>query len=311
MYACSPHWNDDWISIQDAEKILTQLKDSIQASPHGPDKVGINSGLHLTGGEPFLNFNLLLKLTEMIKDYKIPSTFVETNCFWCGNDKETREKLSQLKDAGLNGILISVNPFILEQVPYERTERAIKISKEIFRENVMIYQELYEQIFKMLKIKNTLFFEDFMRLAPDSLRYVELIPMGRATYELAFLYKKSPAKEFFGMSCKNELTRDWHVHVDNYCNYMTGYCGGISLGDARDLNPLLNDLKLEEKPILQALFSDLQDLYRIGVNQFGYEEIDKGYVSKCHLCIDIRRHIVQQTDEFKELSPRQLYDFIE
>jgi len=54
--------------------------------------------------------------------------------------------------------------------------------------------------------------------------------MGRAPYKLGYLYKKYPAKKFFNEYCKEELTRDWHVHVDNYGNYMVGYCGGISLG---------------------------------------------------------------------------------
>ncbi|MEM2685430.1 MAG: hypothetical protein QXH61_08350 [Candidatus Nezhaarchaeales archaeon] len=29
--------------------------------------------------------------------------------------------------------------------------------------------------------------------------------------------------------------------------------------------------------------------------------------SKCHPCIDIRRHIAQQTDRFKELKPKEFY----
>jgi hypothetical protein len=72
----------------------------------------------------------------MAQDLNIPSTFVETNCFWCIEDKTTKEKLMHLKDAGLKGLLISVNPFITEKVPFERTERAIRIGKEVFGESI-------------------------------------------------------------------------------------------------------------------------------------------------------------------------------
>ncbi len=101
--------------------------------------MSLNHGLHFTGGEPFLNYPLLLKAVEMAEELGIPSTFVETNCFWCKNDDVTREKLTGLKKAGLKGILISVNPFYAEYVPFERTDRCIQVSQEVFGTNVMVY----------------------------------------------------------------------------------------------------------------------------------------------------------------------------
>jgi len=38
-----------------------------------------------------------------------------------------------------------------------------------------------------------------------------------------------------------------------------------------------------------------------------YKELSGGYVSKCHLCLDIRRHIAEQTSEFEELRPIEFY----
>jgi len=311
MYACSPGWKADWLSERDVEKILNQLADKIKPSPFGQDEVGINYGLHFTGGEPFLNFDLLLKIVEMANGYGIPSTFVETNCFWCIDDKTTREKLEQLKKAGLHGILISVNPFILEQVPFERTERAARIGKEIFGKNVMIYQGFFCHQFKGFNIRGTLPFEEYLQKAGyESLYQIELLPMGRAVYKLGNLYKKFPARQFFGESCREELTRNWHIHIDNYCNYMTGYCGGISLGDARDLDSL-REIVLDGKPILEALVTDLKELYEFGVEEIGYMELSEGYISKCHLCLDIRKCLAKQTDEFEELRPREFYFHLE
>ena len=212
---------------------------------------------------------------------------------------------------GLHGILISVNPFIPEQVPFERTKRAAKIGKEIFSKSVIIYQGFFYHQFKGFNIKNCLSFEEYLqKVGHESLYQIELLPMGRVAYKLAHLYKKYPAKTFFGESCKEELTRNWHIHIDNYCNYVTGYCGGISLGDARDLDSL-HEIGLDKKPILETLVTDLKKLYEFGIEEFGYKELSEGYISKCHFCVDIRKCLAKQTDEFEELRPREFYSHLE
>jgi hypothetical protein len=307
MYACSPKWRADWPTERSIELILRKLASSIKPSPNGCENVSLNHGLHFTGGEPFLNFQLLLKAVMIADELRIPSIFVETNCFWCVDDEQVREKFTALKQAGLKGILVSVNPFILEQVPFERTQRAIKIGREIFGGNTMIYQETYYHRFKSLRISDTLTLDQYLERDAWALRFSELLPMGRACYRLKHFFAKYPAKAFFDESCISELTRSWHVHVDNYFNYVAGYCGGISLGDARDLDALTSGVDLQDKPVLNSLVESLGRLYEFAVREFNYREREEGYVSKCHLCVDIRRHIVEQTDEFKELQPRELY----
>ena len=312
MYACSPRCKADWISLSDAEKVLAQLHEAFKkTSPINKPQLGVNLGLHFTGGEPFLNFNLLIDLVKMARRIGFSSTFVETNCFWSVDDNVTEEKLVQLKTAGLHGMLVSVNPFILEYVPFERTLRTINVSEKVFGGNVIVYQEFFHRQFRSLKISGTLSFEDYQRKAGvQGLRYVELIPMGRACYKLGHLYMKQPADSFFEESCIEELTRPWHIHVDNYCNYMTGYCGGISLGDARNLNQICQGIELDEYPVIAMLVSDkgIGKLFQFSVEEFGYKELKDGYVSKCHLCLDMRKHISEQTNEFKELRPKEFYN---
>ena len=38
----------------------------------------------------------------------------------------------------------------------------------------------------------------------------------------------------------------------------------------------------------------------------GYPVSSDGYISKCHLCLDIRKHLSAR-DEFEELAPKELY----
>ena len=305
MYACSPRWEGDWISEEDAERILAQLSAKLRGKYPYPGRIGVNYGIHFTGGEPFLNFELLLKVTEIANRLEIPCTFVETNCFWCRDDETTEEKLMRLRDAGLDGILISANPFIVEQIPFERIERAAEISEGIFEGNVIIYQRFFYDQFRNLGLKGTLPFEKYLQKAGySSLYYIELLPMGRVPYRLGHLYRKYPARHFFGESCRQELIRDWHIHIDNYCNLIPGYCAGISLGDARHLDAICQGIDLDELPVLKALLTDLEELHKLG-KQFDYEERE-GYISKCHLCLDIRRHLVQH-GEFEELRPKEFY----
>ncbi|MGB9727445.1 MAG: radical SAM protein [Nitrososphaeria archaeon] len=308
MYASSPNWPADWMSSNQLEYIISKLSETIIQSPLGPRNVGVNVGLHFTGGEPFLNFSLLSEAVKVAKKYNIPSMFVETNCFWCTCDEIVRERFKELKGYGLNGVLVSVNPFLLEHVPFERTERAINIGYEVFQKNLMVYQEYYRMLFKKLNIKATLSFKEFLeRVDLTWAYYIELLPMGRKVYKLSMLFKKYPAKYFFGRSCYHEITRNWHIHIDNYGNYIPGYCGGMSLGNVKDYETIFDGIILDELPIIKALITDIRLLYNIGVKEFDYKESREGYISKCHLCVDIRKHIVEKGGELTELKPIEFY----
>ncbi len=309
LYACSPRWPADWLSIEAAERALAGLAASMRGRYPPDAPVGVNEGLHFTGGEPFLNFELLVELVRIASGLGIPGIFVETNSFWCVNDRLTRERLRELRAVGLRGILISVNPFLLEHVPFERTKRVVRVAMEIFGpRGVLVYQGIFFREFSRLGIEGTLPFEEYLRIG-YGLAYGELLLNGRAVYKLAYLFPKYPARRFFGFSCRGDLLRDWHVHVDNYCNFVPGFCAGLSLGDARDLEGIRAGSGPGRYRVLRALLTDLGELYRLGI-EHGYREREEGYVSKCHLCLDIRRHLARCGD-FPELAPRAFYEHLE
>ena len=307
MYACSPKWTADWLAEDDAHRILSQFADRLHDKRVLASRVSLNHSIHFTGGEPFLNYDLLLKLTEMASQLGIPSTFVETNCFWCRDDNTTRERLLRLKEAGLEGILISANPFVVEQVPFQRTERAVRIARQVFGDGVMVYQAFFYNQFKRLGVAQIMPFEEYLRRAGHGLQRAELLPNGRVPFKLSALFAKHPANRFFRESCRRELLRDWHIHIDNYGNYIPGYCAGISLGDARD-SDLFRGIDLDQLLVVKALLTNMRELYDLAVG-LGYKERD-GYVSKCHLCADIRRQLVSH-GHFPELAPQAFYDRLE
>lgn len=311
MYACSPKWSADWISREDLHLILNGLTGKIQPSPYGPDHMSLNHGLHFTGGEPFLNFELLCDAVEMAEALGIPSTFVETNCYWASSNEVAREKLFLLKSKGLKGIMISVNPFYLEYVPFERTELASLVSREVFGRNVMVYQVEYYRKFKRHGIKGTLPFDEYLRLewGEEFARTTEFFIMGRAAYTIGAydLFPRYSANLLLDEPCRPPFLRNWHNHFDNYGNYVPGYCGGITLGDCRKLDRLLEvGIDPEEKPVLACLVrNDFQGLLKLA-GELGYREDTEGYLSKCHLCVDIRRKLAERND-YRELEPKAFY----
>jgi hypothetical protein len=313
MYACSPKWNADWISREDLEELLSLLAGRIMPSPWGAHTISLNHGLHFTGGEPFLNFPLLVKAVEVAEELGIPSTFVETNCSWCLNDEVTRERMNLLAAAGLAGILISVNPFYAEYVPFERTERCIRISQQVFGRNVVVYQLAYYKRFRQLGIQERISLEDYMELTKDGrlVEQVELFLMGRAARRLREFYPAYPARRFFGTPCRPPFLRNWHNHFDNYGNFLPGYCGGISLGQWRNLDTLAEEgIDLDTHPVLRFLIAeDVRGLLQFA-QDLGYQESPEGYLSKCDLCLDLRRHLVSEGD-FEELCPREFYAHLE
>jgi len=309
MYACSPTWAGDWIRVEQLERFLPQLAQVIAPSPYGPQYMSLNHGLHFSGGEPFMNFKLLLKAVEMAETLKIPSTFVETNCYWCKTDQLTTERLRSLREKGLKGIMISVNPFYAEYVPFERTDRCIRISQEVFGQNVMVYQLEYYHRFKHLGISGRLSIDEYLKLAGEQslTERVELFLMGRAAQKLKGLYPGYPAKRFMSAPCQPDFLRSWHNHFDNYGNFMPGYCGGISLGSWFELDRLVKEgVDLKNRPVLKYLIKeDMKGLLNFA-KDIGYQDLSQGYVSKCHLCLDIRKYLVSISD-YEELRPREFY----
>ena len=176
----------------------------------------------------------------------------------------------------------------------------------------MVYQMEYYRQFKQLGITDKISIEDYLKRAPGEAlsENVELFLMGRATEKLKTLYPGYPARSFFEVFCQPPIIRNWHNHFDNYGHFMPGFCGGISLGSWYDLDRIvLEGIDLENRPILQYLINDdMKGLLHFSIDR-GYEEQKDGYISKCHLCLDIRKHL-SASDIFEELKPIEFYEQI-
>jgi len=175
---------------------------------------------------------------------------------------------------------------------------------------VMVYQLEYYHLFKKLGITGRLSIDKYLKLIREESisNRVELFLMGRAAERLKELYPGYPAKRVFNTPCQPGFLRSWHNHFDNYGNFMPGYCGGISLGSWFDLDGLLKaGIDLKNRPVLNYLVKkDMQGLFKFALDS-GYHELNEGYVSKCHLCLDVRKYLVSIGD-YVELQPREFYE---
>ena len=305
LYASSPTWKE-WISEEDAERIFFELK------KHGRYLTGI----HIAGGEPMLRPDLAVSVVKTAMRLGIPLDYIETNAFWCWDDEKTTETFQKLKEAGLPAVLISASPFHAEFVPMERVNRAVRIGRKVFgNRGILIFTNYFYQQLQNIETKHPLPFEDYIEAIGSeraSLAFAteySLIPNGRAATQLVDLYQRRPAVQFFGETCENELSSPHHIHIDLYGNYIAGLCAGISLGDAKNLDALISGIDLSHKPVLRNLVeAGVEGLFQWAVEEYGYIEDVMGYMAKCHLCLDIRRHLIATGTHFSELVPKPFYE---
>lgn len=294
-------------------------EEDLERTLQGVKKIWKNPrGIHLAGGEATLNFDLLLHGVTYATKLGMPIEYVETNAAWCTDRKKAEEYLKRLKEAGLHCLLISCSPFHAGAVPLKRTHLAVDAAIEVFG--------IYGVIIYMPHCMREIAAFDTEKPVPIQ-RYIDaygpertgtmlwqgygLIPGGRSGFELGCLTKRVPAKTFQGLNCVGEIMLSRHAHFDLYGNYIPSFCGGLSLGQTNDLASFVKEYDINDTPIIKRLVEGGPfALAEWASEEYDFKEDVEGYVGKCHLCVDVRRHIVERTKEFNELSPIDFYKYL-
>ncbi len=303
LYACGPRW-EGWMTVDDLERAL-------DAAEMWRDFVQI----HLTGGEPFLNFDLLVEATRRVAERGFPQ-FVETNAYWCKDKATGLERFRILHDAGMNAVLISCSPFQSERIPLRRVLYAIESALEVFGpRGVMVYQTQCINWVAEFSVDEPVPLEAYIeRYGPDGagrlfwLKY-NLIPGGRSGFTLGHLTARHPPEAFEGENCEHELLHPHHSHFDLYGNHISWFCGGLSVGRWDELEQTVKEFS-EGKfppPVDVLVREGPFGLYKIARDKYGFTPSPDGYVGKCHLCVDVRRHLAK-TGHFPALRPEGFYE---
>jgi hypothetical protein len=273
--------------------------------------------VHITGGEPFLKFPLLLHAVETATGLGIPN-YLETNAGWCVREELVEERFIALRDAGLGAVLISCSPFHAESIPLERTFLAIRKALEIFgQRGVILYLSEWLEEMKSFDQGGTTALDEYVKAyGPQRAGRLfwegyGLISGGRSGYRLGHLINGRQAVEFQGENCRRELLYAHHSHFDLYGNYISGFCGGLTIGSWHHLPELLDHFRSSSYPELISILLDRgpYGLFTFAQDAYGYEPLEGGFAGKCHLCVDARRYLVEHGD-FPELKPREFYERI-
>ncbi len=83
-----------------------------------------------TGGEPFLEYRLLLSLVEYASGKGLYTEAV-TNCSWAEDQRLAMDKLWPLVGAGLTAINMSVDDFHQEHIPLDRVRHCFQAAKTL------------------------------------------------------------------------------------------------------------------------------------------------------------------------------------
>lgn len=304
LYNCGPGWEKQAMSSQ----TLGEALEAVTAWSPPPQ-------VHFTGGEPFLHFPLLLEGVELAAKLGIPR-YVETAASWCTDQDEARERFLALKEAGLQAVLVSCSPFHAERILPIRAFRAIEAAMEVFGPNqVTVYLPEFVRVVQLFDVERTtplsryeerFTLEDARRILWEG---YGIISGGRSGYELGHLVARKPEAAFAHADCTVDILYAHHSHFDLYGNYISGFCGGLSIGDWHDLPRLLAEFQAGRYPsLIQVLIeTGPYGLFEMARERLGYQALPGGYAGKCHLCVDVRRHLAA-TGGFGELRPARFYD---
>ncbi len=298
---CSPR-GGTWLTAEAAIAIWESLA---QVSPHG-------WRIHLTGGEPFGRFELLLQVGRLARQKNLALESIETNAFWADNDYEIIDRLEALDEAGMDRLAISADPYHQQFVPIERVRRLATLAKEVLgSQRVRVRWEDWlaegRDTFDLSDDDRLKLFQEYASGKRDRL-------IGRAARGLERNLPKFPPEVFDGDNCVEKLLRGRHVHIAPTGEVWPATCIGICLG---------NVLKEPARTIWERLesgwaqMSILGPLCRCGpvglmdeAIKTGYVPRSEGYAGKCQLCYDLRLHFLRKNVQpwRNELGPASVYD---
>jgi len=271
--------------------------------------LGCNS-VHIGGGEPFLNPDALDDIVRIADNEKIKIEYIETNSSWYSDKNSAVKILRSLKNSGVNTILISISPFHNEHIPFYKTKGVIEACRETgltvfpwvqeFIPDLNSFDEKYTHSLIEYQRK---FGSDYVKNIPQ--RYwIHLGGRALKTFkkELPVISPEDILK--FSKPCY-ELSDTSHFHFDLYGNYIPGLCSGLSI-DAVDIGMPLMSGKYQIINVLHK--KGIKGLYNFAKDDFGFEP-EEAYLSKCHLCNDIRCYLVtKKRIDAGELAPVEYYN---
>ncbi|MBM3500116.1 MAG: radical SAM protein [Armatimonadetes bacterium] len=277
---------------------------SVEAAvEYGLDFAALGRAVLIAGGEALLYSDHILRMAGALSAAGVPVAFVESNGSWCTSDGLTRRRLSLLREAGVQGMYFSVDCFHQEFAPAERVYRGISLSWELFgRENV-----LPSELSPARALEAEREARDPRSRRRAALSHVHFI--GRAAVDLAPLAPPVSLAELLTQDCAADLDVDSlrEIQVDPYGFVRPDWCPGVNLGNTAThrLVDLCRTEHVRQTPVLSEIAGRGPAALLPLAERFCITP-QPAYASKCHLCFDLRRQLVEHMP--LEFGPRQVYE---
>lgn len=302
LYGCSPRWEKVYIDIETTRKNLETVKE-----------LGCSS-IHVGGGEPFLNLEGLKAVIGAAGEMDVDIEYVETNSSWFKDSDSTCRILDELKELGLSTLLVSISPFHNEYIPFYKVKGVMEQCRKAGISVFPWIREFYREI-DAFDDKATHTMAEYEKRFGR--KYLRNIPSrywihfgGRAVRTFGNVFERKDHKAILSSAAGNcrELLDVSHFHLDLYGNYIPGLCSGLSI-KREDLGAVISK---KTYPILSTLYeSGIYGLFKLAESDSGFAP-SRRYLSKCDLCLDIRRYLVTEKGiESHELQPKQFYEDME
>ncbi len=296
MYCSSPKAGKDFISADTADRISEKLSCE-----------GVGS-MHIGGGEPFLNFDSLCGLLRSMQKHHIGVDYIETNAFWCRDEKTVRERLTVINNLGVRTVMVSIDPFHIEYIPLNRPLLLVRLLDEVGMD-YFIWQEKFIKRLSLLD-HTRVYTESELKMhlgnnyIEETAREYGLGLNGRALIMACKLYKRKRAETFLKSGSCSGLLDGQHCHIDLFENYIPSGCPGISVA-ADDY--FAGNISSEKYPVVTCLLKGgVGELYKYAAGH-GFEPSDSGYATKCELCFFMRAYL-HKTRPSCDIAPDCFYN---
>jgi pyruvate-formate lyase-activating enzyme len=276
----------------------------------------------LFGGEPFILLDDLAEMIAAVRCHTTGRPLVFTNGYWAYNENVARQKLSRLREAGLDYILFSVDAFHSAFVPVARAALGIRVARELGFATIEIDNQwvlspdldiptnaatrrMMETLAEMVDLSGVEVVASrthptgrAAECLPEILRAAGKMPQGLCEAEGLCL-----APYYLGEDLRQPYAVE--VHPDGEVDL----CAGISLGNARrtPLADLLMGYDYTKHSVIHTIVESGPIALLAEAERAGYQR-RPGYVDQCHLCYEVRSFLRTIDGMAQYLAPAAVYD---
>jgi hypothetical protein len=257
--------------------------------------------VHLTGGEPFLDWDHLVEVLKVCHQGRLgPVDAIETNGFWATEEDLVRERVRCLDELGVERLKISCDPFHQEFIPIEQVRRLTSIAREILGPAKV--QVRWEQYLNLDSMDGSM--EAFLR----SMKERPCRFTGRAAGDLAQAMASRTPEDLRSLDCSQSFLGAKGIHVDPLGNVFSGTCSGIIIGNVaqRPLDQIWRSFDPRQNPAVRTLVESGPCGLLDRALPHGYVPLP-AYADRCHLCTHVREFLFDRALESALIGPAECY----